>query len=93
MVCRKGKELLYFDSFGVQFIDSNIMDFINRSCCSKRYMNDAQIQDYDSILCGYYCCKLIKNIFVDNIKLKDCVKMFSERPSDINKDLADNLHI
>jgi len=93
MVCKKGDELLYFDSFGVEFIDSNIMDFINRCKCYKRYMNESQIQDYDSILCGYYCCKVIKNIFIDNINLKDCVKMFKERPSDINKDLADNLHI
>jgi hypothetical protein len=93
MVCKKGNELLYFDSFGVVFIDSYIMDFINRCECKKRYMNYSQIQDYDSILCGYYCCKLIKNIFVDNIALKDSVKMFSEKPSDLNKDLADNLHI
>ena len=56
-------------------------------------MNYSQIQDYDSILCGYYCCKVIKNIFIDNIDLKDCLKMFKERPSDLNKDLADNLHI
>jgi len=56
-------------------------------------MNESQLQSYDSILCGYYCCKVIKNIFIDNIDLKDCVKMFKERPSDLNKDLADNLHI
>lgn len=77
----------------MKYIDTNILDFINRCKCKKRFLNDSQIQDFNSILCGYYCCKVIKNIFIDNIPLKNSIKMFSEKPSNLNKDLADDLYI
>ena len=93
MVCKKDNELLYFDSYGVEFIDDSIKKFIDRCNCENRYLNKDQIQYFNSILCGYYCMKIIKNIYIDGLKLKDSIKMFCQCPSIINKDLADDLYI
>ena len=93
MVCKKDDELLYFDSYGVEFIDDSIKKFIDRSNSNKRYLNEDQIQAFNSILCGYYCMKVIKNIYIDGFKLKDSIKMFSSNPSLRNKNLSDDLYI
>ena len=93
MVCKKDDELLYFDSYGVEYIDDSIKKFIDRCNCKNRYLNEDQIQDFNSILCGYYCMKVIKNIYINGLKLKDSIKMFDENPSLINKDLTDDLYI
>lgn len=77
----------------MEYVDTNIMDFINRCKYKKRFLNDSQIQGFNSILCGYYCCKVIKNIFVDNIDIMECINMFSNKPSNLNKDLADDLFL
>lgn len=93
MVCKKDDELLYFDSYGVKFIDDSIKKFIDRCNCKNRYLNEDQIQDFNSILCGYYSMKIIKNIYINGLKIKDSIKMFCENPCLKNKDLADDLYI
>lgn len=93
MVCKRNDDLLYFDSYGVKFIDDSIKKFIDRCNCNKRYLNEDQIQAFNSILCGYYCMKLIKNIYIDDMDIKNSIRMFCENPCIINQDLADDLYI
>ena len=46
----------YFDSFGVEHIPKDIKIFINNK---KIKTNIFRIQEYDSIMCGYFCIGFI----------------------------------
>ena len=46
------KTATYFDSFGIEHIPKEVKKFIgNRNIISNIY----RIQNYDSIMCGYFC--------------------------------------
>ena len=48
--------LLYFDSFGVEYIPKEIKKFIrNRNIQTNIFKGQA----YDSVMCGYFCIKFI----------------------------------
>ena len=50
------KNLIYFDSFGVEHIPKEIRKFIgNKNITTQIY----RIQAYDSIMCGYFCIGFI----------------------------------
>ena len=54
------KTVTYFDSFGIEHIPNEINKFIgNRNIIS----NINRIQDYDSVMCGYFCIGFIDYIF------------------------------
>ena len=54
------KIVTYFDSFGVEHIPKEIMNFISRK---KIITNIYRIQAYDSIMCGYFCIGFINFMF------------------------------
>ena len=73
------KMAIYFDSFGVEHIPKEIMKFIARK---KTITNIYRIQEYDSIMCGYFCIGFI-NFMCNDKSLTDYTNLFS--PNDLNK--------
>ena len=73
------KIVTYFDSFGVEHIPKEIMEFIFRK---KIITNIYRIQAYDSIMCGYFCIGFI-NFMFNGKSLTDYTNLFS--PNDFNK--------
>ena len=56
------KTVTYFDSFGVEHIPKEIKKFINnKSILANIY----RAQNYDSIMCGYFCVSFINYMFKD----------------------------
>ena len=60
----KPKYMVYFDSFGIEYIPKEINKFINndttKSSSLKRIKSIIfRIQAYDSIMCGYFCIEFI----------------------------------
>ena len=56
----KYKTVTYFDSFGIEHIPKEVKKFIgNRNMISNIY----RIQNYDSIMCGYFCIGFIDYMF------------------------------
>ena len=57
-------EIVYFDSFGVEYIPEEIKDFIGNKNIKTNFF---RIQGDNSIMCGYFCigfidlCQQIKN--------------------------------
>ena len=73
------KIVTYFDSFRVEHIPKEIMNFIS---CKKIIRNIYRIQAYDSIMCGSFCIGFINFMFNDK-SLTDYTNLFS--PNDFNK--------
>ena len=60
----ENNDISYFDSFGVEHIPKEIINFINRSLSSASQnknikTNIFRIQAYDSIICGYFSIGLL----------------------------------
>ena len=54
------KTVTYFDSFGIENMPKEVKKFIvNRSIITNIY----RIQNYDSIMCGYFCIGFIDYMF------------------------------
>ena len=52
--------LTYFDSFGIEHIPKEVKKFIgNKNIITNIY----RIQNYDSIMCGYFCIVFIGYMF------------------------------
>ena len=56
----KNNDITYFDSFGVEYIPKEIKAFIKNKNIK---VNIFRILAYDSIMCGYFCIKLINFLF------------------------------
>ena len=73
------KTVTYFDSFGVEHIPKEIIEFIgNKNIITNIY----RIKAYDSIMCGYFCIGFINFMFNGN-SLTDYTNLFS--PNDFMK--------
>ena len=70
---------IYFDSFGAEHIPKEINKFIGNSDIKR---NIFRIEAYDSIMCGYFCIKLI-NYMLKGKTLLDYTNLFS--PNDFKK--------
>ena len=69
----KNNEVIYFDSFGVEYIPKEIMDKIgNKSIKSKIF----RIQENNSIMCPYFCILLIEYMLNNKI-LTDFTNLLS----------------
>ena len=75
----KLKYTVYFDSFGVEHIPKVINKFIDNDNIKS---NIFRIQEYDSIICGYFCFEFINYMF-DGKSLIDFTSLFS--PHDFKK--------
>ena len=62
LFCKKN-EIVYFDSFGVEYIPEEIKDFIG-------------VQEDNSIMCGYFCIGFI-DFMLAGKKLTDYTNLFS----------------
>ena len=52
----KRSEIVYFDSFGVEYIPEEIKEFIGNENIKA---NIFQVQENNSIMCGYFCIGFI----------------------------------
>ena len=75
----KPKEVIYFDSFGIEHIPNEINKFIGNKNIKS---NIFRLQAYDSIMCGYYCIEFINYMFKGKTLL-DYTNLFS--PNDFKK--------
>ena len=52
----KENEVIYFDTFGVEYIPKEIMKSIEHSCLGNKNIKTSlfRIQDNNSIMCGYF---------------------------------------
>ena len=74
----KPKYTVYFDSFGIEHIPTEIYKFINNDIKSNIF----RIQAYDSIMCEYFCIEFI-NYMLKGETLLDYTNLFS--PHDFKK--------
>ena len=71
--------ITYFDSFGVEHISKEIINFIgNKNVRTNIY----RIQAYHSIMCGYFCIRFI-DFILKSKSLLDYANLFS--PNDYEK--------
>ena len=89
----KRKKVVYFDSFGVEHVPKEIIKFIKNK---DIIANIFRLQAYDSIMCGYFCIKLIDYMF-DDKTLIDYTNLFSPHDFKTNdkiiKDIIINQNI
>ena len=77
----KNKQVVCFNSFGVEHVPKEIIRFIKNK---DIIANIFRLQAYDSIMCGYFCIKFIDHMF-DDKTLIDYTNLFS--PHDLKKKL------
>ena len=75
----KTKYTVYFDSFGIEHIPTEINKFIGNNDIKS---NIFRIQAYDSIMCRYFCIEFI-NYMLNGKTLLDYTNLFS--PNDFKK--------
>ena len=80
------KTVTYFDSFGLEHIPKEIKKFIN----TKNIIgNIYRVQNYDSIMCGYFCIGFINYMFKGK-SLTDFTNLFSPNNFKNNDDIISN---
>ena len=75
----KKNKIVYFNSFGVEYIPKEIKKFIGNK---NTKANIFQLQESNSIMCGYFCIGFIDFILTVK-KLTEYTNLFS--PHDIKK--------
>ena len=80
------KTVTYFDSLGIEHIPKEVKKFIgNKNIISNIY----RIQNYDSIMCGYFCIGFIDYMFKGK-SLTDYTNLFSSNNFKKNDDIILN---
>ena len=64
------KTVTYFDSFGVEHIPKEVKKFIGNT---KIITNSYRIQNYDSIMCGYF----VLNLLILCLMVKACLTILT----------------
>ena len=74
----KEDEVIYFDSFGVEYIPKETMEIIEHSSLGNKNIKTSisRMQDYNSIMCGYFCILFIEYM-LNNKTLTDFTNLFS----------------
>ena len=78
--------MTYFDSLEVDHIPKEIKKFINNK---NIIANIYRVQNYDSIMCGYFCIEFIDYMFMGKI-LTDYTNLFSPNNFKRNDDIILN---
>jgi len=93
---KKEISTLYYDSYGVEYPPQQVVDLGIKNLVA----NDSTHQHSapNSILCGYYCLKIIKSVLIDEMDYEDSLEQFNElndiyELNEENMDIADNLFI
>ena len=82
LFCKKN-EIIYFDSFGVEYIPEEIKEFIKEFRGNKNIKtNIFRLQENSSIICRYFCIGFI-DFMLAGKKLTDYTNLFS--PHDLKK--------
>ena len=82
LFCKKN-EIVYFDSFDVEYIPNEIKEFIKKLPGNKNIKaNIFPVQEDNSIMCGYFCIGFI-DFMLAGKKLTDYTNLFS--PHDFKK--------
>ena len=82
LFCKKNG-IVYFDSFGVEYIPEEIKKFIKEFPGNKNIKtNIFRVQEDNSIMCGYFCIGFI-DFMLAGKKLTDYTNLFS--PHDFKK--------
>ena len=76
----KNNEVVYFDSFGVEYVPKEIKKFIEHK---NKKTNLFRMQAYDSIMCGYFCIGFI-DFMVAGKTLNDYTSLFPPYDSEKN---------
>ena len=77
--------MIYFDSFGVEYIPKEIMErIINKNIKTNIF----RIQSYDSIMCGYSCILFVEYM-LNNKTLTDFTNLFSHWNSKKNYEIIE----
>ena len=75
LFCNKN-EIIYFDSFGVEYNPNDIKEFIKDFPGNKNIKtNIFRVQEDNSILCGYFCIRFI-DFMLAGEKLTDYTNLF-----------------
>jgi hypothetical protein len=83
---RGSSDLLYYDSYGVDYPPQRVMDYKARILA-----NNSQHQALDSILCGYYVLRVIKSVLGEGKTYKEAMSEFTDTPSASNQELPFSL--
>ena len=70
------KTVTYFDIFGVEHIPKEIKKYINNKNIIYIISKIYRIQEYDSVMCGYFCIGFIDFVSKGN-SLTDFTNLFS----------------
>ena len=77
----KSNEVIYFDSFGAEYIPKEVKKSIGNKNIKA---NLFRIQNYNSVMCGYFCISFIEFMLKGKKKtLNDFTNLFS--PNDLKK--------
>ena len=77
------KKCFFFDSFGLEILNLDILKQIKNQGISNYKYNSKQIQPISSNNCGYYCIAFIVS-YMYNYTLESFLCMFSNNPSNNN---------
>ena len=80
------KTVTYFDSFGIEHIPKEIKNFTTNK---NIIANICRVQNYDSIMCGYFCIGFIDYMFMGK-NLTDYTILFSPNNFKKNDDIILN---
>ena len=76
LFCKKN-EIIYFDSFGVEYIPNEIKEFIKEFPGNKNIKtNIFLVQEGNSIMCGCFCIRFI-DFMLPGKKMADYTNLFS----------------
>ena len=79
----QNNDITYFDSFGVEHIQKEIKIFISNKDIKTNIFG---IQEYDSIMCGYFCIGFIDFMLAGKI-LTEFTDLFSHNKFEIDDDV------
>ena len=82
----QNNDVTYFDSFGVEHIPKEIITFIGNKNIKT---NIFRIQEYDSIMCGYFCIGFI-DFMLAGKTLTEYTNLFSPNNFKKNDDIILN---
>ena len=72
----KKREIVYFASFGVEYIPEEIKEFVKEFPGNKNIKaNIFRLQENNSVMCGYFCIGFIDSM--SDKKLTDYTNLFS----------------
>ena len=74
----KSNEVIYLDSFRVEHIPKEIKKFLESNSLGNKNIktNMFRIQDYNSVMCGYFCILFIE-FMLKGKTLNDFTNLFS----------------